>query len=125
MSSSLTLFILFSNWKGLNDFSPKFATCIDLIWIISSFSPCTVYQDIRGPAGLNLLGLNLEVSGPAGFNLVSLNLEFSGPTSLETPPKENCNKEKIAYLTSYGPPKAPGPLVTTMATPLLDGPVFR
>ena len=140
MSSSLNLFILLSNCKGLNGFSPKFATCVHLIWIISSFSPCIsrckrargpplhnqflelACQDIRESAGLNLVCLNLEVSGPAGLNLVGLNLEFSGPASLKMPPKEICNKEKIAYRISCGPPKAPGPLVTTLATPPLDGP---
>ena len=140
MSSSLNLFILLSNCKGLNGFSPKFATCVHLIWIISSFSPCIsrykrargpplhnrflelACQDIRESAGLNLVGLNLEVSGPAG--LIFVGLELSELASLKMPPKEICNKEKIAYLISCGPPNAPSPLVTTLATPPpLDGPV--
>ena len=67
------------------------------------------------------MGLNREVSGPAGLDLVGLNLGFSGPANLKAPRKKTV-KKKFAYLISYGPPKAPGPLVTTLATPSLDGP---
>ena len=124
MSSSLNLFILFSNCKGLNDLSPKFAMCIDLIWIVLVYQDIRgpagpppprhtqflefVCQDIRGPAGLNLVGLNLEVSGPNGFDLVGLNLEFSGPEP-EKALERKLQQRKMHTLFLTGPlrPRVP------------------
>ena len=63
----------------------------------------------------------LYTVGNTIFDEKALLISASGPAGLETFLEETENKEKIQNICLSGPLKAPGPLVTTLAT-LLDGP---
>ena len=69
----------------------------------------------------------LYTVGNTIFDEKALLISASGPAGLETFLEETENKEKIQNICLSGPLKAPGPLVTTLATPppLLDGPAAR
>ena len=64
----------------------------------------------------------LYTVGNTIFDEKALFISASGPAGLKTFLEETENKEKIQNICLSGPLKAPGPLVTTLATPLLDGP---
>ena len=66
----------------------------------------------------------LYTVGKTIFEGKALLISASGPAGLETFLEETENKEKIQNICLSGPLKAPGPLVTTLATPLLDGPGY-
>ena len=68
----------------------------------------------------------LYTVGNTIFDEKALLISASGPAGLETFLEETENKEKIQNICLSGPLKAPGPLVTTLATPpLLDGPALH
>ena len=64
----------------------------------------------------------LYTVGNTIFDEKALLISASGPAGLQTFLEKTENKEKIQNICLSGPLKAPGPLVTTLATPLLDGP---
>ena len=59
----------------------------------------------------------LYTVGNTIFDEKALLISASGPAGLETFLEETENKEKIQGICLSGPLKAPGPLVTTLATP--------
>ena len=59
----------------------------------------------------------LYTVGNTIFDEKALLISASGPAGLETFLEETENKEKIQNICLSGPLKAPGPLVTTLATP--------
>ena len=59
----------------------------------------------------------LYTVGNTIFDETALLISASGPAGLQTFLEETENKEKIQNICLSGPLKAPGPLVTTLATP--------